>query len=110
MDKSFSAWYKETLATHFKDDADLSGTGVHSLKKSCGTYITGGTTAAPNPATVELRLGHSLGRVQNAYIFQAAAGDQYSGRLISMLNIHDANEFLALPPHFKNVISYNNII
>ena len=48
-------------------------------------------------------MGHSLGKIKDAYIFQCEGGDQLCGRMISGLPFDDKT-FATLPPHFPTNI------
>ncbi len=75
--------------------------GTHSVRKGVATFACSGTTGGPSIASVCLRVGWSLGGVQDRYIRYEAAGDQYLGRVVAGLPL-DGSEFAALPPHFIN--------
>jgi len=57
-EKIFSDWLKDVIKNFFPNDPDLIGVGVHSEKKGVGSYLSGGSTAGPSSATIELRLGN----------------------------------------------------
>ncbi|POM70035.1 Hypothetical protein PHPALM_13606, partial [Phytophthora palmivora] len=59
------------------------------------------TTGGPSIASVYLRVGWSLGGVQDRYIRYESAGDQYLGRVVAGVPLNQA-EFALLPPHFAN--------
>jgi hypothetical protein len=54
---------KQTLGQERED------LGPYSLRKGSASYCLGQVNAA-NPVTVQLRMGHSLGKVNDAYFFQ----------------------------------------
>ncbi|CAM9390413.1 unnamed protein product, partial [Ectocarpus fasciculatus] len=81
---------------------DRGDIGTHSCRKGAGTFCMG-QISGPNPITVTLRMGHSLGKIKDAYIFQCEGGDQLCGRMISGLPF-DNEAFATLPPHFPTNI------
>jgi hypothetical protein len=72
--------------------------GPYSLRKGSASYCLG-QVSGPNPVTVQLRMGHSLGKVNDAYFFVGDGQDQLCGRMIAGLPFNDEG-FAALPPHF----------
>jgi hypothetical protein len=48
---------------------DRSDIGPYSLRKGSASYCLG-QTSGPNPVTVPLRMGHSLGKVNDAYYLE----------------------------------------
>ena len=107
-EKNFSEWLKDFVKdARFMNIPEVCGIsiGTHSLKKGSASTITSGSTGGPNPMTISLRLGHSLGVTKDAYIVTQPAGAQFTGRLATGLNINDAS-FAALPPHFTQVLDY----
>ncbi len=77
----------------------------HSLRKGASTYAIG-IPNGPNPVSVYLRMGHSLGNLKDRYIFQTEGADQLCGRILSGLPFH--NElFGSLCPHFTTDIQNN---
>ncbi|ETI37477.1 hypothetical protein F443_16532, partial [Phytophthora nicotianae P1569] len=75
--------------------------GTHSIRKGVATFACSGTTGGPSIASVCLRVGWSLGGVQDRYIRYESAGDQYLGRVVAGLPLNLA-DFAVLPPHFVN--------
>ena len=84
---------------------DLKYLGVHSIHKGAATYASSGSTAGPSGAAMNLRVGWTLGQVQDTYIWYKAAGDQYVGHVLSGLpaNLY---RFALLGPCF--VLSFAN--
>jgi hypothetical protein len=72
--------------------------GLHSFRKGPATYTTG-QVCGPNVVAVSLRMGHSLGKVNDAYFFSGDGSDQLCGRFASGLPF-TSEDFGALPPHF----------
>jgi len=79
----------------------LNHYGTHSIRKGVATFACSGTTGGPSIASVCLRVGWSLGGVQDRYIRYESAGDQYLGRVVAGLPLNSA-DFAVLPPHFDN--------
>jgi hypothetical protein len=86
----------EELAGLGCDEKDIA---PYSLRKGAATFADG-QVAGPNPVTVQLRMGHSLGKVNDPYIHQSDPQDMLCGRTLSLLNMLD-ERFAALPPHFS---------
>ena len=84
---------------------DVKYLGVHSICKGAATYASSGSTAGPSGAAVNLRVGWTLGQVQDTYIWYEAAGDQYVGRVLSGLPVN-SYKFALLGPRF--VLSFEN--
>ena len=83
------------LICFFESDAevlsfgcDRSGIGPRSCRKRGGTFRMG-QIAGPNPITVTPSMGHSLGKINDAYISQCEGGDQQCDRMISGLPFDD---------------------
>jgi archaellum component FlaC len=76
--------------------------GTHSLRKGGSTYALG-QVSGPNPVTVFLRMGQSLGKLKDRYIHASEGADQLCGRMIAGLPFDDIR-FGVLPPHFNNEI------
>lgn len=64
---------------------DPSEFGTHSIRKGSLTFISSGSTAGPDPASVRLRAGWTGYNVESIYIQYEGAGDQYVGRVASAL-------------------------
>jgi hypothetical protein len=79
-------------------DVGKSDFGTHSCRKGAGTYCLG-QVAGPNPITVTLRMGHSLGKIRDKYIFHCEGGDQLCGRMVNGSDF-TSEMFAILPPHF----------
>ncbi|OWZ02720.1 hypothetical protein PHMEG_00025674 [Phytophthora megakarya] len=54
---------------------------AHSLRKGSSTY-TLAQVSGPNPVTVFLRMGQSLGRLKDRYIHYGEGADQLCGRMV----------------------------
>lgn len=78
--------------------AYISELGTHSLRKGSGTYCLG-QCGGPNPVSVSLRMGQSIGQIREKYIFTGDGADQLCGRMVCGLPF-DRPEFAILPPHF----------
>ena len=95
------------VVSHVDAIGELTGYGVlaeeigaHSYRKGSSTFATSGSLDGPSVVAVSCRAGWSLGSSLNRYLQKEAAGDQYVGRVVAGLPIHDAS-FAALAPHFK---------
>jgi hypothetical protein len=80
-------------------EIDPSEIGTHSTRKGAASYANG-LIGAPNTVATNLRLGHSLGKVSQQYLFAGTGQDQQLGRLLAGLE-HQSINFSALPPRFK---------
>lgn len=77
----------------------------YSARKGSATFANG-QIAGPNPVAVQLRMGHSLGKVNDPYLHLCDPQDQLCGRLVALLPIVD-EQFGALPPHFTTEAASN---
>ena len=59
--------------------------GTHSCRKGAASWCLG-QVGGPNPVTVYLRMGHSLGKLKDRYIFLSEGQDQLCGRVASLIN------------------------
>lgn len=60
--------------------------GAHSLRKGAVSHAAGATTAAPSIISIILRAGWALKGVEDRYFKHEAAGDQYLGRILALLD------------------------
>ena len=81
------------LGCHRKDIAP------YSARKGSATYASG-QVSGPSPVAVQLRMGHSLGKVNDPYIHFSDSADQILGRTLALLPLH-TEKFGALCPHFN---------
>lgn len=72
----------------------------YSARKGAATFANG-QIAGPNPVTVQLCMGHSLGKVNDPYLHFSDPQDQLCGRQVALLPILD-HQFGTLPPHFNS--------
>ncbi|KAG9401806.1 hypothetical protein AC1031_021973 [Aphanomyces cochlioides] len=79
----------------------VSHYGTDSVRKGVATFACSGSTGGPSIASVCLRVGWSLGGVQDRYIRYESAADQYLGRVVAGLPLN-SGEFSSLPPHFRD--------
>jgi hypothetical protein len=108
QEKCFSDWLKKFVRDNrFMNIPEVYNIsfGTHSFKKGSASTITSGSTVSPNPMTISLRLGHSIGVTKDAYIVTQPAGAQFAGRLAAGLDVNSAN-FSILPPHFTEVLMF----
>ncbi|OWY97053.1 hypothetical protein PHMEG_00032510 [Phytophthora megakarya] len=75
--------------------------GTHSVRTGVATFACGGSTGGPSIVSVCLHCGWSIGVVQDRYFRYEAAGDQYLGRVVAGLPVHNS-DFAVLPPHFSD--------
>lgn len=87
------------LGCERKDIAPYSG------RKGAATFANG-QLGGPNPVTVQLRMGHSLGKVNDPYLHFSDPQDQLCGRLLALLPIMN-EKFGTLPPHFTTSVTSN---
>jgi hypothetical protein len=93
--KCFNGALKENAAELGIVSKDI---GAHSLRKGAATFV-GGAVDGPSSITVCLRAGWKMGGVQDRYFRYERGGDQYTGRIVSGLDMRTP-EFAVLPPHF----------
>ncbi|KAH9181526.1 hypothetical protein AeNC1_016498, partial [Aphanomyces euteiches] len=77
---------------------DRTDIATHSIRKGSSTYALGQING-PNPVSVYLRMGQSLGQLRDRYIHFGEGADQLCGRMVSGLPF-DSERFGVLPPHF----------
>jgi len=68
-----------------------SDIATHSSRKGAGSYCLG-QVCGPSPTSVYLRMGQSLGKLKDRYIFTCDGGDQLTGRMVACLPF-DSDEF-----------------
>lgn len=78
---------------------ERSDIAPYSSRKGAATYASG-QVSGPTPVSVQLRMGHTLGKVNDPYIHLSDPADQLCGRTLSLLPIID-ERFGTLPPHFN---------
>lgn len=82
---------------------DWRDIGTHSCRKGGCTYCLG-QVQGPSPVTVYIRMGHSLGKLKDRYVFAGDGADQLCGRMLCGLDYNSEN-FAILPPHFPHDIT-----
>ena len=73
----------------------ITDIGIHLIRKGAASYLAllpGG----PSPAAICLQGGWTMGQVKDIYFHQMQAGDEFTGRCISLLNM-TSGEFASLP-------------
>ncbi|ETV83144.1 hypothetical protein H257_03947 [Aphanomyces astaci] len=90
-----------SVAPHAEHRTPVKDIGTHSFRKGVASELSN-TPGGPEAVHVWLRAGRTLGSVQVRYIFASSGGGQFVGRAAAGHNMKD-NEFLCLPPHFKDV-------
>jgi hypothetical protein len=78
----------------------ISDIGVHSIRKGAASYLAS-LPGGPSPAAICLRGGWTMGQVKDIYFHQMQAGDEFTGRCVSLLNMMSA-EFATSPAFFKD--------
>lgn len=56
----------------------------------------------PSGLQIKQRAGHSLGKINDAYVLSRGAGDAFCGRCLRFTSLQ-SEEFARLPPHFKQL-------
>ncbi|KAF0721482.1 hypothetical protein Ae201684P_001408 [Aphanomyces euteiches] len=82
---------------------DRTDIATHSIRKGSSAYALGQING-PNPVSVYLRMGQSLGQLRDRYIHFGEGADQLCGRMVSGLPF-DSERFGVLPPHFPPNVS-----
>lgn len=102
-EKRFSRWLRSVCTVEERELANMGLTvvqiGTHSFRKGVATFLSS-MIGGPNPVSIFLRAGWSLGPVQSRYILEGEGSDQLCGRAAAGHSITDAN-FAILPPHFN---------
>jgi hypothetical protein len=75
---------------------------AHSLRKGARSFASAGTTAGPSTPTLLMRGNWKQEGMDAKYVRYENAGDQQTGRILSMLSPMTPS-FGALPPHFDEV-------
>jgi hypothetical protein len=93
----------ELKSTFTNDDWTLLGCkpediGTHSLRKGSSTYALG-QVSGPSSIAVFLRMGQSLGKLKDRYIFTGQGADELCGRMVCGLPYNEV-DFAVLPPQF----------
>ncbi|KAG6946214.1 hypothetical protein JG687_00016838, partial [Phytophthora cactorum] len=92
---------REVLHNLIVDPKHQKHYDTHSIRKEVATFACSGSAGGPSIVSVCLRVGWSLGGVQDHYIRYESAGDQFLGRVVADLPLNRP-EFATLPPHFKD--------
>lgn len=69
--------------------------GTHSIRKGAATYVCG-LTDGPQSGTIKLRMDHTLGKVDDMYLYIQSGADKFVGRCASCLNMNNL-DFNVLP-------------
>jgi len=85
-----------------------SNLSTHGLRKGAATYCATGSTHGPGIIAICLRADWSFGSTLSKYLFLEGASDQFLGRTVAGLPIHQP-EFAILPPHFPDNANANVI-
>ena len=103
----FTKYFHSVLERHEEKWIDLfgceiTGIGVHSIRKGAATYVSSGSTCAPPQVATNIRAGWTMGAIQDTYLRYESAGDQYVGRVASGLPLSSA-QFAVLPPEITGI-------
>lgn len=95
--------FLETLLSNYSQELEAMGFppgtfGTHSMRKGSVTLVSS-ITFGPNEASIDDRAGWNKGNVKRRYDEGSQGGDQFIGRCLTGVSIHDT-ESAALPPHF----------
>jgi hypothetical protein len=74
--------------------------GVHSIRKGAASYLAS-LPGGPPPAAIFLRGGWTMGQIKDIYFHQMQAGDEFTGRCCSLLNMMSA-DFASSPVFFDD--------
>jgi hypothetical protein len=80
---SFSNWLHKTVQALSAEEALLLGSavediGTHSIRKGTGTAANS-QPGGPSATSVRLRMDHTLGGVEDRYIYEGEGSDQLLG-------------------------------
>ena len=102
--KRFGSKMKRVLKAHEKEvnalGFQLKDLGTHSIRKGASTYASS-LPGGPSAAAIAIRAGWSMGTVKDVYIRYEQGGDQFVGRVLSMLPLLSPN-FAVAPPQFSS--------
>jgi hypothetical protein len=79
--------------------------GLHSIWKGASTYLAS-LPGSPFPAALCLRGSWSMGQVKDIYFHQTQAGDKFTGRCSTLLNMMKG-EFAFSPAFFNDSVYAN---
>lgn len=109
--KNFCTWLYQ-LIKNPQSGFDLSNLGsnpddigTHSIRKGAATYVCG-LTEGPQSDTIKLRMDHTLGKVDDMYLYIQSGADKLVGRCASGLNMNTL-DFNVLPPLFVDMDEVN---
>lgn len=99
--KALAAFLKKTDVAAELKRRGLSATeiGSHSVRKGAASFVSNGSPGGPSQAAINLRVGWSMGQVQDTYIRYEQAGDMFVGRTVTGLPL-GSPQFSILPPFF----------
>mmetsp|Transcript_20744 Transcript_20744/g.31523 ORF Transcript_20744/g.31523 Transcript_20744/m.31523 type:complete len:642 (-) Transcript_20744:310-2235(-) len=78
---------------------EICDLGTHSGRKGVGTLVAAGCTVSPPIVSICLRMGWSLGGVLGRYFKHGEAGDEFCGRIASLMKPLQ-KEFAISCPYF----------
>jgi hypothetical protein len=85
--------------TNLGNVGSVKDIGTHSLRKGGITYCSNYVNGPPSDA-IDLRAGHSIGKVRDRYHKLSQGNSQFVGRTVCGADFNDI-AFCALPPRFK---------
>lgn len=75
----------------------------YSSRKGTASYCSTGSTVPPIITFICLRVYRSMRPVREKYIHYKKDGDQYAGRVLSVLNVK-RTDIAVSPPHFNFLV------
>ena len=94
----------ELVVRHYKQAKHhlrVSHFNAHGIRKGSGSHASSATTSPPSFVSVAARGEWSMGKILDVYFRFAMGGDQYLGRILSLLD-PAKDTFAMLPPHWKD--------
>ena len=79
----------------------VSHFNAHGIRKGSGSHASSATTSPPSFVSVAARGEWSIGKILDVYFKFAMGGDQYLGRILSLLD-PGKDTFAMLPPHWRD--------
>ena len=105
VEVTFSKWLQTTISRLSPSELVELGTkvediGTHSIRKGTSTHASS-QPGGPSTTSIRLRMDHSLGNVEDRYIYEGDGSDQLLGRFVAGLPF-GSTDFAMLPPHFRS--------
>ena len=104
-----SALLRKVLEEHEDEVIELGydsvkDIGLHSIRKGASSLLAS-LPGGPQPAAVCIRGGWSMGQVHDIYYHQMQAGDEFTGRCVTLLNMMNG-DFAASPVFFDESMDH----